>query len=92
VVLPGPDYLPAAGLTPCAFGVAVVVRLMAATHEPEAAWNELDGLVETAAAALGRWVRVDTGVARDVAGTTWLTADYSVTYTAERPPAAGLRR
>lgn len=92
MILPGPDYLPAGpGLTPCAYAVAVVVRLVAATHEPEAAWAELDALIDAAAAALGRWSRVDTGIARDIAGTTWLTADIAVTYPAERAAPAHRR-
>jgi hypothetical protein len=86
MVLPGADYLPAAGpgLTSCSFVVSAVVRLVAATHEPEGAWAELDRYLDSALAALGRWVRVDTGVARDIAGTTWLTADVAVSYPAAR--------
>lgn len=92
MILPGSDYLPGgAGLTPCAYLVAVTVRLVAATHEPEAAWAELDGLIDAAAAALGRWARVDTGIARDIAGTTWLTADFAITYPAERATPAQRR-
>jgi hypothetical protein len=86
IILAGGDYLPptGAGLTACSYQVAVTVRLIAATHEPEAALAELDSLVDRALTALGRWVRVDTGIARDIAGTTWLTADIAVTYTADR--------
>jgi hypothetical protein len=93
MVLPGPDYLPTTspGLTSCAYVVAAVVRLVAATHEAEAAWSELDALIDAAAAALGRWARVDTGIARDIAGTTWLTADIAITYPAERAAPAHRR-
>lgn len=92
MILPGNDYLPPPvpysgrqGPTPCSFTVAAVVRLVTDVHTPADAYDDLDDLVETALAALGRWQRVDTGLARDIAGTTYLTADIHVTYTADRP-------
>jgi hypothetical protein len=91
MILPGNDYLPPAvaysghqGPTACAYTVAVIVRLVTDVHEPSGAFDALDDLVETALATLGRWGRVDTGLSRDIAGTSWLTADIHVTYTAER--------
>lgn len=95
VVLAGGDYLPPTGpaVTACSFQVNVTVRLIAATHDPEGALSELDGYLDralTALAPVARWSRVDTGTARDIAGTTWLTADIAVTYPAER--AAPARR
>lgn len=96
MVLPGNDYLPASGpgLTACSYHVNVIVRLVAATHEAEGAWAELDGMLDAALSALGRWARVDTGISRDIAGTTWLTADISISYPAERAAVAptSLRR
>jgi hypothetical protein len=86
MVMGGANYLPPSGpgLTACTYLVAVTIRLVAATHEAEGAWAELDSYVDATLAALGRWTRVDTGVSRDIAGTTWLTADVAVTYPAER--------
>lgn len=74
--------------------MAVTIRLVAGIHEAEGAWAELDSYVDATLAALGRWTRVDTGVSRDIAGTTWLTADVAVTYPAERaaPALTTLRR
>lgn len=90
MVLPGNDYLPPSGpgLTACSYHVNVIVRLVAATHEAEGAWNELDAMLEQVLTAVGRWVRVDTGISRDIAGTTWLTADISISYPAERAATA----
>jgi hypothetical protein len=90
MVLPGNDYLPPAGpaVTVCSYQVNVIVRLVAGTHEAEGAWAELDAMLDAALTALGRWLRVDTGISRDIAGTTWLTADISISYPAERAAVA----
>jgi hypothetical protein len=84
VISPGYDYIPPGPVTACTMNVSVVVRLVTAIHEPAAAFDDLDELIGLALVELGRWAKVDAGIARDIAGTTWLTADITVTYTADR--------
>lgn len=82
-IVPTGQYL--APFTGCGYAVTVLLRFVTAVHETDGAYDDLDNLLEAAIPVVGRFLNVDIA-SRDLAGSTFMTADATVTYLVDLAP------